>query len=972
MGVVYKAFHPQLKRTVALKVLIAGEDATEEAIKRFHREAEAVAKLGHHPNIVPVYDIGQVTRESTVGAQHAAPLHYFAMHYVDGKPLDKMIDDGEITPKMAASIAKRVANGLAHAHSHGILHRDIKPANIMVDKVGEPQITDFGLAKDVDSKSKLTYSGATIGTPQYMPPEQADGRLKDIDAVLLIDPVSPGKKNPIVDKDLSTICLKCLEKEQDRRYANAEALAKDLESYLAGGAIAARPPSLRYRMMKKARRHKPLVWTAGVAVAVMTAGAIVAGLALRESERGKTEALTLAGEEAEQRRLEEKRRRSVEVVLAAQVRLGKIHEELRQSFFDDGKKLSGKRGLYGERKEEIDEFLAAYLSGGRDSAERATVLALKGWLLRFGGFRGEAMNCFARSREADPEADWGWFLEAMAWLSEYLEGQQLPPAILGGGTGIAFEPARPESERVIHARKALLDLLNDPVWDRLGRSWGLEKGSLDGLVKKEGVSEAHERSLSSLLNVPELIWVRSEILLARAKIRYALKDFDGAANDVDEIIPGQTMRASLYLLKGIILSGKAFSQFAHGRNANELLSRSIEEFGRALERNSDLVPAYTNRGLSHVMLGKAIAARGGDPREAYQSGLDDIGEALVRNPIDPLVYHNRGGAFWALGEAEAARGEDPRESYGQAIKDFSKAISIDSDCFEAILNRGCVLADFGKAEAKRGRDPREWNHKAVEDFSKALTMNPECAEAYCNRGVTHRSIGDAEDERGIDPRGSYRRSIDDLGEALARNPGFSVAYLNRGGAYRRLGKAEAARGGDPREEYRKAIADCDEALKGNPELAQAHNDKGLANYNLGKSKAKRGEDPRSEFNRALEECKRALDVNPHLASAYINRGLTHVSLGLADAVRGKDPRSHFRKAVLEYGQALAINPEDAATYNNRGIANQHLGDAEAWLKHDPQGWYTKAIADYDEALKRNPGNAGTYNNRGNAYKGLGV
>ncbi|MHC5077451.1 MAG: serine/threonine-protein kinase [Planctomycetota bacterium] len=121
MGVVYKAFHAGLKRTVALKVLIAGEDASELAITRFHREAEAVARLGHHPNIVPVYDIGQIGN-----------LHYFAMHFVEGKPLDKMIDDGEIMPKRAAVITKKLAEALAHAHSHGILHRDIKPANVLM------------------------------------------------------------------------------------------------------------------------------------------------------------------------------------------------------------------------------------------------------------------------------------------------------------------------------------------------------------------------------------------------------------------------------------------------------------------------------------------------------------------------------------------------------------------------------------------------------------------------------------------------------------------------------------------------------------------------------------------------------------------------------------------------------------------------------------------------------------------------
>jgi serine/threonine protein kinase len=121
MGVVFKALQPALKRTVALKVLIAGEDASEEAIARFHREAEAVAKLGHHPNIVPVYDIG------TEGNRH-----YFAMHYVEGQPLDRVIDEGELSPDLAAGIAEKIAEALHHAHQHGVLHRDVKPSNVIL------------------------------------------------------------------------------------------------------------------------------------------------------------------------------------------------------------------------------------------------------------------------------------------------------------------------------------------------------------------------------------------------------------------------------------------------------------------------------------------------------------------------------------------------------------------------------------------------------------------------------------------------------------------------------------------------------------------------------------------------------------------------------------------------------------------------------------------------------------------------
>ncbi|GEM_PF-3508200 len=292
MGVVYRAEHPELKRTVALKVMIAGEDASEEAVKRFHREAEAVAKLGHHPNIVPVYDIGA---EQSV--------HYIAMHYVEGKPLDRLIDEGEVAPKRAAVLADKAACALQHAHDHGVLHRDIKPSNILVTGEGEPQITDFGLAKDVRSDSRVTVSGSTIGTPQYMPPEQADGRIAEIDArsdvyalgatlyemltlrppfegatvinvitrVMVEEPVAPRKKNPAVPRDLETICLKCLEKERDRRYETAKELAEDLDRFLDSEPIRARPPSLLYRLSRRVRRRPGVTLMGAVTAAALTA-----------------------------------------------------------------------------------------------------------------------------------------------------------------------------------------------------------------------------------------------------------------------------------------------------------------------------------------------------------------------------------------------------------------------------------------------------------------------------------------------------------------------------------------------------------------------------------------------------------------------------------------------------------------------------------------------------------------------------
>ncbi|MHC4917579.1 MAG: serine/threonine-protein kinase [Planctomycetota bacterium] len=239
MGVVYRAFDPKLKRTVALKVLLSAEHASEEEIRRFFREAESAAKL-QHPNIVPIHDL-----------QVHEGRHFYTMDYIEGEPLDTLINDRRLDARNICEIMERVALGLEEAHRQGIVHRDLKPANIIVAPDGQPKITDFGLAKVIASgeaeltQAGLTGSGVAMGTPHYEAPEQAAGRSSEVDArtdvyalgcilyelltgvppfvaasameVLRMqveeDPVSPNRRGAKVPPDVATICLTCLEKE---------------------------------------------------------------------------------------------------------------------------------------------------------------------------------------------------------------------------------------------------------------------------------------------------------------------------------------------------------------------------------------------------------------------------------------------------------------------------------------------------------------------------------------------------------------------------------------------------------------------------------------------------------------------------------------------------------------------------------------------------------------------------------------
>ena len=299
-GVVFRARQKSLNRTVALKVIGLGQWATDAHLKRFRREAEAAAHL-EHPCIVPIYEVGE--RDGSC---------YFSMKFIEGGQLDEVVRREPMPIRRAVELIAKVARTVHFAHEHGILHRDIKPGNVLLDTKGEPHLTDFGLARLIETESTVTRTLEVLGTPSYMAPEQAAGNNAHLTAAtdvyglgavfyqlltshppfaggttfetirLLLDtePRQPRLLNPKIDRDLNTICLKCLEKDPRRRYSSALALAEDLERWLKYEPIQARRTGVLVRGRKWVRRNP----SSALLAASLVALAAAAGWIISKSE----------------------------------------------------------------------------------------------------------------------------------------------------------------------------------------------------------------------------------------------------------------------------------------------------------------------------------------------------------------------------------------------------------------------------------------------------------------------------------------------------------------------------------------------------------------------------------------------------------------------------------------------------------------------------------------------------------------
>jgi WD40 repeat protein/tRNA A-37 threonylcarbamoyl transferase component Bud32 len=465
MGVVYKARQLAANRVVALKMVLRGQFASPDEVARFRAEAEAAAALDH-PNIVPIYEVGEYQGQ-----------HYYAMKIIEGPTLDGLLPGLVKSPREAAQLLARVARAVHYAHQRGVLHRDIKPANILTDASGEPYVADFGLARRLEGHSELSRSGAIIGTPGYMSPEQAAARkdltvavdvyslgailyealtgkppfreastMETLLAVMERDPSPPSQTNPDVPVDLETICLKCLHKEPDKRYASAADLADDLERFLNGEPIQARPVGWGERAWKWVRRRPGVA--ALLALLLLTVCAGIGGVVWhwRDALDARKEADARAAAEGEERRKADSERKKA---VAAGKNLA-VAQTATQKALD---RVREERDL---KDVVLQESISLHLAAeARSTIERDTVLSL-------------LLGAEAVRRHSNPLS---WDILQRA-LGESREERQLAPP--EGGRLVSASYAGPGSVRLLAWDKGVPAIrTGEGAWVRLRGPAGL-------------------------------------------------------------------------------------------------------------------------------------------------------------------------------------------------------------------------------------------------------------------------------------------------------------------------------------------------------------------------------------------------------------------------------------------------------------------------------------------------------------------
>jgi eukaryotic-like serine/threonine-protein kinase len=983
MGTVFKAFDPTLGRWVALKFLHRNDAAQT---RRFLREARAQARVSH-PNVCQVHEVGEVEGRP-----------YIAMQYIEGRSLGELTEELPLETKVR--LVRDVARAVHAAHRTSLIHRDLKPGNILLAREESgalhPYVVDFGLALDQD-ETGLSRTGMISGTPAYISPEQAQGKALDrrtdvysLGVVLyeqlagtppfaggnvarvLVDLVQQDPKPlrqaaPGTPEDLETIIAKCLEKDPARRYDSARDLAEDLDRFLEGEPIHARPAGWRYRTAKRLRKNRALALVSAAAILALIVLGLLSlraqwrarertELAQRFGQRIGTLEASIAFEASlpphditpHKRRLREE----MDAIRAEMRKLGSIadgpgHYALGKGYlalhqYESARDHLQRAWQAGERGPDVAEALgiALGLSYERAVAEADGSLSPSEGQAR----REEAERTYGR-----PALDYLREARASSPGSPYLAGLI---ALYERRYDDALEAARRAGPDEVSSSR-----LQAKVW-RFQASEAAQAGQYSAaqqLFEKAG--DAYGRLASRMPSNPDLYAAECECRTRRIIAAMAREDVPrdqaigslAACDEALRIDPGLT---DATVLKADLFRRLGDQQRKRGEDPTPVLTTAVRLAERAVASEPRNALAYHALASAHQVLAQWRLGRGLDAGAELRQGIEAAQKSVDAQPELASTHVGLGAAYLVLVLEQQRRGADPRQALERAAASFQRASELNPRSTPALTGLGNTWKAMAEVQMAQGVDPGGSTAKAAAALERAAALNPASAVIRNNLGNVHLTQGSYLLMRGLDPRVPLTDAVRNYQRSLQLKPDYSLAAFNLGYTYRSLAEALVEQGQDPKPALDASRAALDEAHRLNPADADVFLETARVDLLAARWKQQHHQDSGPDLRAASVELDRAEELNPEQPDVFFTQAL--IASRHAEGTRDNGSRAAaLREGLARIGKALAINSGEARYLALRGQLELQSARAEAATDRRRER-AKQAVASLENALRINP------------------
>ncbi|WNG28177.1 protein kinase [Cystobacter fuscus] len=869
MGEAYKARDRRLGRTVALK-FIRGADPARAM--RFLQEARAQARIDH-PHVCKVYEVGEVGGKA-----------YIAMQLIGGQRLDQAAAGLSLPERV--QVLREVAGAVHEAHRLGVIHRDLKPSNILVER-GEdgrlfPVVMDFGLAYEMTQGHGLTESGAIMGTPAYMAPEQARGDVRNIDRrsdvyslgatlyelltgvapftdstavgtlakVLHEEPPSLRKRVPQLDSDLETIVLKCLSKEPGQRYASARALAEDLGRYIDGEPILGQRPSMLYRLRRYGRKHRTLVAISGLSLAtilVLSAWGVRSWLEARHTQR-QSEARARLAEELGQQVKEIEwflRMSSVLPLHDPEPEQRAVRERMAQmaarqhDLGDHGDGLIhyalGRGYLALQEFEQAHEELTRAREKGSDSPQL---------YYAHGRVLGELYHQGLEDARRSGDKSW------VARRQRELETQYLQPALqsLERSQGLKLESPRYLEGLIAFYRKDYEGAARAAARAIAEAPWMYEARKLAGDV-------AYTRAVEQL--------DRGEYDAARAGLQQAGSLYEQAVVRAPSDAGNHEALAALWMQRAVVEKQK-------GGSPRESLERVLA----ATRQQSEVAPrrstGYTQKAYALMRWFQMVRDQGNRPEQepVLREWIEAGSRAVELNPRDVHAYDALGIGYLMRGQHEGENQRDPRPSWAEARARFTQALELQPAYPWGLNDLALVHLYQGNYLREHGQDPRADYAEATRCFEQAVQLDPGYLLAYANLTYLYSMTATYELSRGLNPEAQVRKALHAGERGLALNKNYFLVLNNLSLASLAQAQYQLDAGDNPLPFVQQALQRVEQALLIKPDFGPSHLFLAQAHLLAARHELRARREPSASLTAGRQALKNAYQHSPTWADCW--------------------------------------------------------------------------------------------------------